>query len=337
VGFWENGEFVVENYLTGKQTQISPLVNHFLQRIDDYQDREEVMRQFRSVPGAAAVLDRLIAQDVLVLKGSPTDLKDKMLDESWAWGHDARFFHYSSRRIAYEEDLATQRANLAKRASTSPPPPPFKSYGNSVKKLPTDPSETCGEFWRTLEFRRTRRRFSGSPITLSEFSTVLFWTWGCTRIIEDSALGPYVLKTSPSGGARHAIEVYPAVLRVEGLEPGLYHYGVKDHSLHGLRMGNLQTDVLALCSNQPWIRDVAAVFFMTAVLERTMWKYRQSLAYRVLCLDAGHLGQTFHLVCTRLSLAPFTTAATDDEGIERLLNLDGISEVPIYTAAVGHL
>jgi nitroreductase len=74
---------------------------------------------------------------------------------------------------------------------------------------------------------------------------------------------------------------------------------------------------------------------MTAVLERSMWKYRQSHAYRVLHLDAGHLGQTFHLACTELGLVPFTTAALAPDRIEAELGLDGIREIAVYAAAAG--
>jgi len=74
---------------------------------------------------------------------------------------------------------------------------------------------------------------------------------------------------------------------------------------------------------------------MTAAVSRNMWKYDHARAYRVLLLETGHLGQTFHLVCTKLGLAPFTTAATLDPEIERELSLDGVSETPTYTAAVG--
>jgi SagB-type dehydrogenase family enzyme len=74
---------------------------------------------------------------------------------------------------------------------------------------------------------------------------------------------------------------------------------------------------------------------MTAVIERSSWKYRHSHAYRVLYLDAGHLGQTFQLVCTYLGLGPCTFAATHNRLIERELGLDGVSEIVIYTAAVG--
>jgi hypothetical protein len=52
-------------------------------------------------------------------------------------------------------------------------------------------------------------------------------------------------------------------------------------------------------------------------------------------LDAGHLGQTFHLVCTSLGLGPFTFAATRNPAVEQALGIDGVNEIVLYTAAVG--
>ena len=66
-----------------------------------------------------------------------------------------------------------------------------------------------------------------------------------------------------------------------------------------------------------------------------MWKYEHAHALRVLLLDAGHLGQTFHLVCTALGLGPFTSAAFNALQVTEELGLDGIQEVAIYAAAVG--
>lgn len=335
VAFWEKNNFVVENYLTGKQTRVSPLIAHILQEIGSYESRHVVLRRLTSISGARELLDKLIAQDVVVRKGSSLDAREQLLDKIWVWGHDARFYHHSSRRVLYEVGIEVQLAKLAAHAYESPPPSPFKEYVGQSWRLPGRFQDQRGGFWEVLQARRTRRRFSGKPVSLSDFSTLLLWTWGCTRIVEHQTLGPYVLKVSPSGGARHAIEVYPVVLRVEGVEPGIYHYSVKGHALDLLRGGNFQNLVVRLCSDQMWVRDAAAVFFMTAVLRRVMWKYTQSYAYRVLHLDAGHLGQTFHLVCTGLGLAPFTTAATRDEAIERVLGLDGISEIAMYAAVVG--
>jgi SagB-type dehydrogenase family enzyme len=74
---------------------------------------------------------------------------------------------------------------------------------------------------------------------------------------------------------------------------------------------------------------------MTAMVSRTMWKYEHSHAYRVLLLDAGHLGQTFHLACTALGLGPLTTAAINGLDVEEALGLDGIKEIVMYAAATG--
>lgn len=213
-----------------------------------------------------------------------------------------------------------------------PARPIHKSYDHVIE-LPGSFDDEPGEPWATLRERRTRRAFANASLPLDAFSRVLLWTWGRTDERTDPELGRYILKTSPSGGARHPIEVYPLVLRVDGIEPGFYHYSVERHALDPLRAGSFADLAVELCRGQPWVRDAGALFLMTAVLERSMWKYRCGHAYRVLLLDAGHLGQTFHFVCTRLGLAPFTTAATDDRAIERELGLDGVSEIALYTAA----
>ncbi len=74
---------------------------------------------------------------------------------------------------------------------------------------------------------------------------------------------------------------------------------------------------------------------MTAVFERTLWKYQFESAYRVVWLDAGHLGQTFCLLATARGLGPFTTAAVQDTFLEELIGLDGIREFPVYLCGAG--
>jgi nitroreductase len=58
-------------------------------------------------------------------------------------------------------------------------------------------------------------------------------------------------------------------------------------------------------------------------------------AYRAILLEAGHLGQTFHLVATALGLGPFTSIAFHDSRLESLLGVDGIDEAALYLAAAG--
>src|SRR5687767_3857418 len=98
------------------------------------------------------------------------------------------------------------------------------------------------------------------------------------------------------------------------MRAGLYHYSVKRNALEYLRPAPPADRVVSLLAHQPWVRDAPVVFFVTALVERSMWKYQHAHAYRVLLLDAGHLGQTFHLVCTHLGLAPFTSSAQGRQG-----------------------
>src|SRR5262249_35015159 len=185
--------------------------------------------------------------------------------------------------------------------------------------------------------RRTHRRFASRTISLNHLSTILYYTWGVTGFIRSSTLGDLPLKTSPSAGARHPIEVYVVNLRVRGLAPGIYHYATRNHSLEQLSLGHFDKRAVRYCADQSWVRGAAALFLMTASFPRVMWKYHSARAYRTVLLDAGHVCQTFCLVSTWLGLAPFCTMALNDSLVEQDLGLDGITESVLYVSGVGVL
>jgi SagB-type dehydrogenase family enzyme len=81
------------------------------------------------------------------------------------------------------------------------------------------------------------------------------------------------------------------------------------------------------------LKQCAFAVFLTAVIERASVKYRHPRAYRVILMNAGHLGQTFALTAT--ALGPFQTAAFHDSTAEDLLGIDGITEIPVYLLAAG--
>jgi SagB-type dehydrogenase family enzyme len=321
--------------VSGRQTAVAPALAQLLGDMDDYEAPAAIAKRFAAVSHADELISDLLSQDVLVEKGSEADLFDAAIDHQWSWSHDARYFHYSTRRTVFEADLEREANDLALLAAREPPPPPFRERGGNRVLLPRVLGDRSSEFWDVLLKRRTRRLFSGEPVSLSELATILYWTWGAAQARTDPVLGPYVLKTSPSGGARHPVEVYPVALRVHSIPAGVYHYSVKDNALEEIGPALTEDAVVSLCAQQPWVAQAAVVFVMTAFLPRIMWKYRQGHAYRVVHLDAGHLGQTFQLVCTKLGLAPFTSAAIDSQAAESVLRLDGVTEVPIYVAAVG--
>jgi SagB-type dehydrogenase family enzyme len=183
--------------------------------------------------------------------------------------------------------------------------------------------------------RRTHRRFSDKELTLEAVSQLLSLTWGVTGYLHSVTFGKLAHKTSPSAGARHPGEVYLIALRVKGLRSGLYHYHPAHHHLEKISTNTTRDKASRYCAYQGYVRNAAALFILTAVFRRTMWKYRHARAYRVVLLDAGHLCQTFCLVATWLGLAPFCTAALQDTLIEEDLGIDGIRESVLYVAGVG--
>ena len=70
--------------------------------------------------------------------------------------------------------------------------------------------------------------------------------------------------------------------------------------------------------------------FLVAFLERTMWKYSDSNAYRVVLIEAGHIGQNIMLEATQRGLTASPTAALSHSTIRRLLGLERLTQAPLY-------
>ena len=117
---------------------------------------------------------------------------------------------------------------------------------------------------------------------------------------------------------------------VAGLESGIYHYLASEHQLELVAATDPEESrqlVERATAGQWFFADADVAFVLTARFARSFWKYRRhAKAYRTLLLDAGHLSQTFYLVCTALGLGPWVTAALDDAAIERALGLDPMLE-----------
>jgi SagB-type dehydrogenase family enzyme len=335
VCFWERQELVVHNHLSNQRTTLPVELLPTVSTLDRYIDRAAVAERLGFGRAADALIEQLVDRDILVAERSTLAKRDELLESSWRWGPEARFLHFTTQQVRFEYNAQAEEERLMRQRELEPLPSPYKHLTASGIPLPNT-FVRQGAIWEVLRRRRTLRRFRHEPISRDEFATVLQWTWGKTHELDGPLLGRSILKTSPSGGARHTIEVYPLVLRVEDVPSGLYHYSVARNDLELIQAGDFEQLAVELCGAQEWVQDAAVVFFMTSIVERSAWKYRHAHAYRVLHLDAGHLGQTFHLVCTELGLAPFTTTAADATGIERWLGLDGIREIAIYTAVTGY-
>lgn len=179
--------------------------------------------------------------------------------------------------------------------------------------------------------RESHRNFTAESLSLDELAFLLWATQGVRKELHEAA----VLRTVPSAGCRHPFETYLAVLRVDGLENGIYRYLPLDHSLVFVKaVDELAGHLTAATRGQSFTGQSAVTFLWTAIPERTEWRYAEA-SYKVIALDAGHVCQNLYLACEAIgagtcAIAAYNQAITDD-----LLQVDGDEEFCIYMAPVG--
>jgi SagB-type dehydrogenase family enzyme len=301
----------------------------------DWQPSERLFANARlSTPAVRAMLAELVRAGFLQRSDRSIHPKDKAL-ESWeSWNPSAGLFHEESRNCDFEAGEREVGVFLRDRLANHPQPDRTKNY-HGRRSIHLPPAEQDGTFARVLLERRTWRTFGPRRLRARDLATLLGLTFGVQKWLDQGALGRAMLRTSPSGGARHPIEAYVAVRRVSRIPSGLYYYAPVDHRLVLLQSRTGAARLKEYLPGQPFYASASAVVFITAVFPRTQWQYTFPRAYRVVLLEAGHFCQTFCLVATALGLAPFCTAALADSVIENDLGIDGITESVLYACGAG--
>ena len=207
----------------------------------------------------------------------------------------------------------------------------YKRYSSAPKiKLDVPSKEGGMPLWQAINLRRSVRNFSNVQIKKGVLSQLLWASQGITM----ESMG-YEFRATPSAGALYPVETYLVIHNVEEIEPGIYHYGIKNHELEQLKQGDFREDVALAALDQDMAYSANVVFIWTAVFERAKWKYNQR-AYRYIYLDAGHIAQNITLAAISLELATCQIGALYDEEVNSLLNVDGEKESVVYMTVVGH-
>ena len=335
--YWRDGRLFLHNFAKRLTVSGKPITCEVLDFFGEWRTHREAIAHFADYKPSSvrsAVFD-LEKHGLLLPKNSPEAMQDMRIAKEWSAWLPEGSFHFSTKDAAYV-DRSNWSSDRLKAVMPKTPQPKFvKTVKGAEKVLLPARTSVDSEFTRVLMARKTHRRFSKQKLPLETLSQLLYLVWGVTGYLYSPRFGKLFHKTSPSGGARHPGEVYLMALRVKGLKPGLYHYHTAHHRLEMISTNATREKAWLYCARQHFVRDAAALFLMTAVFRRTMWKYQQARAYRVVLLDAGHLCQTFCLVATWLGLAPFCTAALKDTLIEEDLGIDGIRESVLYVAGIG--
>ena len=219
-------------------------------------------------------------------------------------------------------------------ALPTPPSATASEQARPVVRLPKP--EVAAQAARKVDLteaiaaRRSVRAYTEEALSLAELSYLL---WASDGVREVHRI--YALRTVPSAGARHPIETYVLVNRVDGVESGLYRFMALDHSLAAVDTSDdVGERVVAGCMGQGMVLSGAATFIWTAVPYRTSWRYGQR-AYRYIHLDVGHVCQNLYLACAAVACGCCAIAAFDDDYINAVLGVDGKSEFTVYAASLG--
>lgn len=206
----------------------------------------------------------------------------------------------------------------------------YKAYPRlPILKLPK-PKEIKLSLSNAIRERKTERNFSGLPFSLSELSTLLKTSAGTTGMADDNPRRAY-----PSGGARFPIEIYPIVFHGnEDLPSGVYHYDPKDHCLSVLWERGFTVNDISQITPYDWVRNASMILVLTAVFRRSRNKYAER-GYRYILLEAGHLGENVYLSSTALGLKCCGLGGVRDECLEKIIDIDGVTESIVYVLALG--
>jgi SagB-type dehydrogenase family enzyme len=231
----------------------------------------------------------------------------------------------------FQQDTKYERGSTrGGRLDWASKPPTYKRYPDAPQIALSDPTIDDGApLWEVLHRRRSERRFKAVSLEESTLSQLLWAAQGIT-----GGGGNVDFRTAPSAGALYPVETYLVIHDVETIDPGLYHYDVRQHQLEQLKLGDLRTEIARAALDQRMAAQGNVVFVWTAVFERSKWKYRQR-AYRYVYLDAGHIAENLALAAVALDLGSCQIAALYDEEANRLLGVDGVQESTVYMTVVG--
>jgi SagB-type dehydrogenase family enzyme len=215
------------------------------------------------------------------------------------------------------QDEPVLRASVERAARLHPPRRGVQLF--SPKPLPMSLD-------RAIDHRRSHLTGSLGRPDRHELSTLLDTAYGVRR--RDDGLR----RTVPSGGALYPLELYPVVLTVEDVEPGVYHYDPFAH-----RLADLARDVAllerALVDPDLLARTSVAVV-ITAVFWRSRFKYGQR-AYRFALLEVGHVAQNLLLAAAALELEALPLGGFYDRRLEDAIGIDGVDESALYLLLIG--
>ena len=237
-------------------------------------------------------------------------------------------YHENSKATMFERLPSNERVSA--RMTANADVLPYDGYPALNLPEPEPLEKPLGE---TIRARRTGRGLRRCAMTLPRLASLLHHAYGVTHDLTAEGY-PYPFRAVPSGGALYPLELFVHAPRTDDLPPGIYHYNPRRNAIARVVDGD-RSESLARALVQPALAsDAALFFFITAMFERTTFKYGER-GYRFTLLEAGHVAQNLCLCATALDLAAICVGGFFDTPLNELLRMDGLTHATVYLVGIG--
>jgi SagB-type dehydrogenase family enzyme len=235
---------------------------------------------------------------------------------------------------AYHHETARSPYNLHGLNPPTYETPPFKETPDAEVVCLPPPQLPTKSLGAAIASRYSCRRFLPTPLSLESLSTLLHASYGVLGSTEFD--GEFLERPVPSGGGLYPLELYVLAQRIDGLPGGVWHYVPLGHKLEWILSDPLPRSLSAeLFLGQPYLIDCSAIVVITAVVERSLWKY-EDRGYRYILFEAGHVAQNLNLSAAALDLSSLNLGGFLDHDVLGLIGADSDTEIALYGIALGH-
>ncbi len=173
--------------------------------------------------------------------------------------------------------------------------------------------------------RRTVRSFAKRPLSLDEFSQLLWSAYGVTGGFK---------RTVPSAGALYPMDIYAAVGLVNDVKAGIYHYIPEEHGISLILKGDMRGKIAEASLFQMWMADAPVLFIITVEYHRITIKYGER-GIRYALMEAGHIAQNLFLQAEALGLGAGIVGAFHDDKLLKITDIPK-SHYPLLIMPIGY-
>lgn len=211
-------------------------------------------------------------------------------------------------------------------------PIPFKQYRKrTAEPLPPVIDFPVNSLWSLI---LPPTSTSGTQVPdKNRLARVLYLTGGITAQSRQGGQDFY-FRAQASAGALYPTEIYTGVFKVEGIKPGIYHFGADHFGLTLLRHEDINQypDDLVLVGQPKRLPIV--LFYLSGIFFKSAWKYR-ARAFRYVLLDTGHVLENLILALASEEMAFTCHYDFNDDVASEQIGLDANREVGLVCVHAG--